>query len=173
MKEVAPQELVSAVPLPMTRKEKLLRWAELIRKTDGYLRLHHRLEHTSAEQRAVYWIYGPTAQPTGFHNHCAFAVAAADPVFQAQGLKGHVAAGLEQHGPMVSVGDVMNFMDLSLEDAHAFSCDCGGQITNADMATRIGAIAEGVFVHPHPVAQAFQSVGSFIVSARSALNHRP
>jgi len=37
----------------------------------------------------------------------------------------------------------MDFFELSQSDIHAFSCDCGGSISNAKMADRIEKIARG------------------------------
>lgn len=118
--------LTTAAPvmIRMTRREKLRRWADLIRATKGRLLIFHRLE---------YWTPGEMCRPvTEFDLHPvpnAFEIALKDPVLQAEGLRGN------------SIGDVQHFMQLSKEELHAFSCDCGGAISNEVMADRIERIA--------------------------------
>ena len=108
--------IVSAVPILMTRKEKLLHRAKLIRERPYDLGLYHRLEH-----------YSPTelqdAKIDATHS-TAFGVALSDPQFCEQGLgkTGYAA---------------MNFFELSQQQLHEFSCDCGGPINNDEMANRI------------------------------------
>lgn len=122
------REVVSAVPT-MTRTEKLLRWAELIRKADPNqpFRLMSNLEHC----------HPLDLMHTVCHHATAFALAARDPILQDAGLVGKVLP------PKVTVGEVMNFFELKQEELHEFSCDCGGAITNTDMANRIENIAHG------------------------------
>lgn len=103
----------------MTRREKLLRWAEIVRKHPVNLRLYSNLEHV--RDRTV----------IGIDPSSAFGLAAQDPVLKDAGLK----AG--------SVQDVEKFFELSLSDLHAFSCDCGGAISNKNAADRIAALAGG------------------------------
>lgn len=103
----------------MTRAEKLERWAMLLEKCTGIV-MAHNLEFLSQNMRdAASW----GASPMG--------VAAADPVFQDAGLKGE------------TIKDVKDFFEISDEDVHAFSCNCGGVQTGAQMAGRIRAIAKG------------------------------
>jgi hypothetical protein len=46
------------------------------------------------------------------------------------------------NGP-ATVQGAMNFFELTQDELHEFSCDCGGRISNSMMADRITAIAEG------------------------------
>jgi hypothetical protein len=125
MKLVTEQELVSAVPIkePMTRKQKLLHWANLVRAERQHnFFIFHNIEHLSQVQLALIDI---NAQYT------AFGMAARDPVFQAEGL-----------GSGAKIPEIMKFMDIDQHELHEFSCDCGGRITNGMMADRIENIAD-------------------------------
>lgn len=129
MKTVDLAEQKTAVAL--TRKEKLLRWADLVSGQERPLLLLHGLE---------YWELLRLAQPmetivppqylTAFH------VAASDPVFQVAGLKGD------------SVAAAMGFFELSQKQLHEFSCDCGGMIDNKQMGERIARLADPVLSAP-------------------------
>jgi hypothetical protein len=60
----------------------------------------------------------------------AFALAVRDPEFAAQGLSSPA-----------SVENVLNFFEMSVQEAHVFSCDCGGNIENHEQARRIEGLA--------------------------------
>ena len=116
MKHVSAEELVSSVPV-MTRTAKLQRWAEIVRAYDGRLVLLHNLEYESIEYiRSLEVKYTITAM----------GLAAADPVLNAAGLS-----------PDATIYDVMKFFEISQLELHAFSCDCGGYLDNANQAYRI------------------------------------
>jgi hypothetical protein len=126
MKLVTEQDLVSAVPViepkvPMNRKQKLLRWAALVRASRESFFIYHNIEYLPQVQLALIDI---NAQFT------AFGMATRDPVFQAEGL-----------GAGANIPEIMKFMEISKEELHEFSCDCGGRITNGMMAERITNIA--------------------------------
>lgn len=104
--------------LPMTRREKLMHWAGIVRKANQTFVIFHGLETIPPARLA------PTLAPPG----SAFAAAVADPIFQDAGLG-------------KTIGDNMTFFELSQADLHEFSCNCGGHISNAQMADRIEAIA--------------------------------
>lgn len=112
--EIAEAVGVCLVDRPMTRKEKLSRLADLIRQSNGDFVIFHRLEtYDNYELSRI------------SHPYSAFAMAANDPVFQKAGLKND------------DVLSSMQFFELSRNELHEFSCDCGGAITNKDMASRI------------------------------------
>lgn len=113
------QEEPTAEAKAMTRQEKLLRWAELVRAVSHQLYIFSNLER---------WNPGDLAAAT--QPESAFQIAADDPVFRAAGLNGNTPAA------------AMNFFELSLRDLHEFSCDCGGHISNEAMASRIASIAK-------------------------------
>ncbi len=133
-------DIISAVPIPaipkpaMTRREKLLRWAELVREFQYPMELFHGLEfrHPSQLGEPYYFVNPPHASRT------PFGLAFCDPMLTAAGLKStteSIAMGT------ASVKDAMNFFELSQAQLHDFSCDCGGHISNADMANRIERLA--------------------------------
>lgn len=111
---------VALPPTGMTRREKLLRWAVIVRNTKSEFRIFHRLEHMDPQELAN--IQAP--------QDSAFAAATADPILRDAGLTGS------------TIGDNMKFFELNQSDLHAFSCDCGGRIDNGTMADRIAAVAE-------------------------------
>lgn len=101
----------------MTRRDKLLRWADIVSKHPENLRLYSNLEHVRDRSTI------------GIDPSSAFGLAAQDPVLKDAGLR----AG--------SVQDIEKFFELSLSDLHAFSCDCGGAILNKHAADRIAKLA--------------------------------
>lgn len=116
MQEIDLEEQVTTA-VKLTRKEKLIRWAELARNHTNAFALVHLLEHWRDEKL----------------NHplpnTPMDLAASDPVFQAAGLQRSSAAA------------TVNFFELKQNELHAFSCDCGGAISNTDMANRIEHLA--------------------------------
>ena len=108
------QIMAMAQPIPMSRDDKLERWASLIERSSDPIFLFHNLEYLS--QHDLDRITDPRS---------AFAIAAADPVLKEAGLSSD------------KVGDGMRFFELSKDDVHAFSCNCAGHISNARMASRI------------------------------------
>jgi hypothetical protein len=136
MKEVRAEDLVSAVaivdkPMTMTRREKLLHWAALVRKAPGHLYMFSRLE---------YWSKIQLDEPSYFAGaDTAFGLALADPTFSDMGLKGERYFNPDQEAG--SVRQVMNFFELSQAQLHEFSCDCGGHISRDQMADCIERLA--------------------------------
>lgn len=110
-------ETVTAVPL-MNKREKLLRLAKLVRAADHNLVIFNGIEYADATR--LQQLYHPAS---------AFALASADPVFRDAGLQSD------------RVGDAKRFFELSNDELHAFSCDCGGYISNEQMARRIEVLA--------------------------------
>lgn len=119
--QLTPAELAALpVELPvMTKREKLLRFAEIVRKCKcSPLVMFNNVEYMHPSQWRMLE-----------HSYSAFAMAANDPVLR--------DAGLTQH----NVYDASRFFELSPSELHYFSCDCGGVISNAEMANRIEWIA--------------------------------
>jgi hypothetical protein len=124
MKHVEVSDLTVFVAL--NRREKLLRWAELVRKARApYLYLYHNLEYMTRAQLQNTIV--------DVRVYSAFSVAIADPEFKAQGL------GLGQ--VHVTVQNMLDFFELTVPQAHAFACDCGGDISNEEQARRIERLA--------------------------------
>ena len=129
----------AAVPVPavkkMTRSEKLLRWADIVRPIDG-LFIYHMLEHYSSAHLADP-ICGP-AYDRAYGRRGLFGTALADPVFREQGLTGSRATdGIATVSPQ----QIMDFFELSQEELHEFSCNCGGMLTGRDIARRMERLA--------------------------------
>lgn len=110
-------------PVTMSRSEKLFRWAKLVRDAGDHLRLYNKLEHWKEGQ-----INACEISP---NDQTAFGRAVADPTFQAAGLPAKT-----------NLRKVMDFFEVSQGDLHEFSCDCGGGISNTDMASRIEKLAK-------------------------------
>jgi hypothetical protein len=127
MKHIDINEVIDAVPIRpvMSRRDKLLRWAELVDRCHQDLVLYHGIEHMRPYDLANIRPYGTSGYPTS-----AFTIAIMDPTFQAMGLT--LAS---------SVTDAMRFFELSQGELHGFSCDCGGYIDNHEQARRIARLA--------------------------------
>jgi hypothetical protein len=123
MKHIDIAEIIDAVPLRpvMSRRDKLLRWAGLVRKCQYDLVLYHGIEYMRPFDLA-------NILPCN-NSVSAFTVAMVDPTFQSMGF-----------GPG-SVTDAMRFFELSQSQLHEFSCDCGGFIDNTEQARRIERLA--------------------------------
>jgi hypothetical protein len=118
MRHVDVEALVQVIPIAFTREQKLRRWADLCRRSEPHLNLGHNLEYTDPHTLRN--------TPATYLGHSAMAVAVGDPTFNEQGL-----------AQTASIKDVMNFFEISKQQLHEFSCDCGGGITNEEQARRI------------------------------------
>jgi hypothetical protein len=117
------------VPEAMTRREKLQRWADIVRPYKGHLSMFHLLEHQRAADLPK--IGDPLS---------AFHLAGADQVLQDQGIKADIPGRIFGTST-TSAAEVMRFFELSQAQLHEFSCDCGGIVSAALMADRIEGIA--------------------------------
>lgn len=106
----------------MTRKEKLAHWANIVRYSHRQLLLFSNLEYMSPHHLEHIKVYqlGPSAM----------VLAVTDPEFQKDGLS-----------PTANIPELMRYFDLSLQQLHEFSCDCGGFIDNHEQARRIERLA--------------------------------
>ncbi len=122
-------ELDSMTPgVTMTRRQKLLRLAQVIHAYPGACHIFDRLE--DYEDNEYFEIY---------HEGSAFAVALGDKQLRDAGLNADIQLGGSAR--TVSVGAAKTFFELSRDELHAFSCNCGGAIPNMEMARRIESIA--------------------------------
>ena len=105
---------------PMSRDEKLERWAELLERQEVPLNSLHRIEYVTRTARS-----GLRA------NHSALSIAFADPVLCAQGLKDD------------SYGEALRFFDLTDDEAHYILCycHCGHTSEGGHLARRVRVIA--------------------------------
>jgi hypothetical protein len=113
------EEKASLNDIQMSKREKLVRLATLVRNHPRQVVMYHNLEYTP-----------PDRLLSLKHEHSVFMIAAQDPVLQSAGL----TAGDAYNGP--------KFFAMTSEEAHYISCDCGGQLTNGEMAYRLERLAE-------------------------------
>jgi hypothetical protein len=116
-----------ASPRPLTRLERLRRWADALDRHAGYLRPLRRVEYLGRAERA---------QLRG--DDSPLAVAFADPVLRSEGLASD------------RMGDGIGFFGLGDRDLHALVCDChyGGRIRPADVARRVRGLSD-----PNPLVR--------------------
>jgi hypothetical protein len=140
-RQLTPDELAKVVSIPireerpagMTKRQKLLRFAAVVRAGPDRTILDRLLFKGSDD--VFFVLFDGLEFLTRFeldnlrHPRSPFAVAVADSVLHDAGLTDD------------SVGAAMRFFELSQDDVHAFSCGCGGKISSANMAARIEAIA--------------------------------
>jgi hypothetical protein len=131
-KIVDAEAILSAVPLEkpapqkMTRTEKLMHLASIVRKREKTVRIYHRLEYIPAERLA--------APITCVGSETIFGIAAMDPILREQGFVG------DENGN-ISTRQIMDFFEVTQNELHEFSCDCGGQRTSAQIANAIDRLA--------------------------------
>jgi len=114
-------------PVPMSRRERLERWADLLdRDPDARINLVRELEFAPE-----------SAQGEMRADYSALAVAYADPLFRAHGLASD------------RVGDGMDFFGLNDRQAHRLLCSC-----MHGMSMRAGDAARLVRQVANPAAQA-------------------
>jgi hypothetical protein len=110
----------SADAAPMTRQERLERWADLLEKYSGKLQMLHSTEFMAEPHRR-----------TMRQDNSPIAVAFGDPVLRLQGLAGD------------TYEDARQFFDLTNSEAHLLLCDChaGAAISGRAAATRVRQIS--------------------------------
>jgi len=110
---------------PMSRRERLERWAAVLERHGGRVQPFIRIEDFSPEDRRS--LRGEETPLT---------VAFADPVLRDEGLRGD------------SLGDAMTFFTLTHGQTHRLLCDCHyrGRMTAAGVADRLRTIAKGGIV---------------------------
>jgi len=124
MKHQSPEELrqaaaiVAANPVtPLTRRERITRWADLLDRYSGPLEALYRIEYLPEDERRAY--YGGDKTPLALAYH--------DPVLRADGLAGP------------RLGDALDYFEMTDEDAHRLLCDCHymGTMTGRNLAARL------------------------------------
>lgn len=105
----------------LNRKDRLRRWASLLEAHHGPMRALQRIEYLSIDDRHA---LRDEVSP--------IAVAYADPVLRAAGLRGD------------RLGDAIDFFGLTEDQAHHLLCDCHyhGAMTTQNVSTRLRAIAD-------------------------------
>ena len=110
--------IVAANPITtMTRGERLSRWADLLEQHGGPVEALYRIEYLPEEERRAY--RGGDNTP--------LALAYRDPVLLGDGLAGN------------TLGDAMDYFEMSDDDAHRLLCDCHymGTLTGQNLAARL------------------------------------
>lgn len=133
--------VVEPTPVKMTRRQKLLRFADLIEKSAGTFALFHLLEYMGDATLMCHGVQGSALELVG-----------RDPVFQKDGMKGS------------SVLEVKNYLGLSTEELHEFSCNCGGDIGKREMAERVRRLAG-----PDPAASVGMGVTPIAIGTAAGL----
>jgi len=118
--------LVAAVPIPVTRADRLREWAKIVRACNRNVWLLSNLEHLTEPHISMPLdaIYGANAVAGS-----PFGLAANHPPFRVQGYTGS------------TLRDAMSFFEVNQSQLHEFSCDCGGMLSNEEMARRIERLA--------------------------------
>jgi hypothetical protein len=119
-------DLKEKLPAVWTKKAKLQRWSELVAKHAGhqFLVLFHGLEYWSPVQLRDTPIHASGCGPN------AFTIACTDPVLQSAGLS-----------KTANLPEIMKFFEITKQQLHDFSCNCGGEISATEMARRINRFA--------------------------------
>jgi hypothetical protein len=119
MKHVQDTELVQAIPIVehMTRAQKLQRLARLVRECPSLVHRYNGLEYAHPDILENVTVCG---------SRSALSLAGRDPEFQKQGLSEHS-----------TIAAALRFFELTRQQAHAFSCDCHGRMTNEQQAHQI------------------------------------
>jgi hypothetical protein len=105
---------------PMDRRARIARWAACLEAHEGPLAALRRIEFMAPELRRA---YRDPASP--------LTVAFNDPVLRQEGLAGD------------TLGDVMDFFEMTHEDTHRLLCDCHyhGTMTGPGLAGRLRQFA--------------------------------
>jgi hypothetical protein len=131
------QILDTALPLHaapvMSRRERLLRWADILKATDQQV----------LQPLKFVEFYAPSERRRLRADQSPLDLAFADPTLRAAGLHGD------------SLGEAQAFFGLSDEESHFLLCDCHwrGQMTGAAAAKRIRAVAS-----PNPINRLWMSL---------------
>ena len=115
-KTLTTAEIAAALPV-MTKRDKLLRLASIVRSSGAHIGLLSQVEYLDEFERAHF-------------QYSLFVLASRDPI-----LKG--CAGMTSG----TIAEGERFFGLTRNELHHFSCDCGGALTNEQMARRVEDIA--------------------------------
>jgi len=115
-------DIISLPAMPMSRRERLERWAAVMDQHQENVAALIRIEDYSRQNRMSLRGEGTP-----------LAIAFADPVLRREGLKGD------------TLGEAMTFFGLSHGQAHRLLCDCHylGSMTGPRLAARLRSIAQG------------------------------
>lgn len=124
--QVRAYSAVTELRPPMTRQQRLKRWAEVL-KREGVRPLE-----------ALRWVefYAEPERRQLRRERSPIALAFADPMLREEGLAGD------------TLGDAQRFFDLSDDEAHRLLCDCHfqGRMTGRSVGRRVRALAQPSFL---------------------------
>lgn len=124
--QVRAYSAVTEVRPPMTRQQRLRRWADILRREGA-----RPLE-------ALRWVefYAEPERRQLRRDRSPISIAFADPVLRAEGLADD------------TLGEAQRFFELSDDDAHRLLCDCHfqGRMTGRSAGRRIHALAQPGFL---------------------------
>lgn len=122
LEQVSAHAAITEARPPMTRRQRLRRWADILKREGG-----RPLE-------ALRWVefYAEPERRQLRRDRSPIAFALADPLLRAEGLAGD------------TLGDAQRFFELSDDEAHRLLCDCHfqGRMTGRSASRRIRAIAQ-------------------------------
>ena len=124
--QVREQAAITEVRRPMTREQRLRRWAEILKREGG------------RPLQALQWVefYGDGERRQLRRDGSPLALAFADPELRADGLAGD------------TLGEAQLYFGLSDDQAHRLLCDCHfqGAMTGNSVGRRVRAIAHTSFL---------------------------
>ncbi len=121
---------VDEAPTKLTKREKLLRLADIVEKYRGSVYVFDRIEQRNDNNLKQYW-----------HPLSVFSIAVAqDDVFRKDGLR---VTDVPGYPGQVTVYDGRTYFEMTGDELHAISCNCGGELRANDMASRLRTMANG------------------------------
>lgn len=122
LEQVRAHAAITEARPPMTRRQRLRRWADILKREGG-----RPLE-------ALRWVefYAEPERQQLRRDRSPITLALADPLLRAEGLAGD------------TLGDAQRFFELSDDEAHRLLCDCHfqGRMTGRSASRRIRAVAQ-------------------------------
>ena len=121
LEQILDRAAVLDAPPPLSRRQRLLRWAEVLKRADR--RLLQPLKFVE--------FYAPAERARLRGDQTPLALAFSDPVLRAAGLRGD------------TLGHAQAFFGLSDHEAHFLLCDCHwhGRMTGGAASRRVRAVA--------------------------------
>lgn len=108
------------VPAPtMSRHDRMMIWAKAVARYTYQLEMFHGIEFQPISSMSELRVRGMSIFDLGHR----------EPALAKQGLSSN------------SIGENVNFFELSRDELHYLSCDCHGQVSNSMVAHRIGILA--------------------------------
>ncbi len=131
----------------MTRKEKLLRLVDLVQNSTAQrMWLVHGVEYIHPKSLDTHFLGWEKQFDSSPDVTSPFILMLKDDVFKALGIEtkpaGEYALDDAQYGQGLTVQGAMNILEVSQEELHELSCDCGGSISKPEMIARLNRLAD-------------------------------